>query len=420
MPKVNMETLSSPLKIKKRAPWLQKLAKAQVLNKLQKLTHGQLTLIDGHERHQFGRSHDIRATITVNDAHFYGEVAFGGSIGAGEAYMLGYWQADNLTHVIRLFAANQSMMDTLEGGFEWLSKPILKTLHYLNRNTADGSRKNIAAHYDLGNDFFKLWLDPTMMYSAAIFAPSDCSLEAASLKKLQVICDKLDLKPSDHVLEIGTGWGGFAIYAAKNYGCQVTTTTISKQQYDEAYARVKAEKLEHKITLLLNDYRDLKGQFDKLVSIEMIEAVGHQFYDTYFKKVSQLLKPDGLALIQAITIADQRFKAAKNSVDFIQRYIFPGSNIPSNTAMLNSMTKTTDLRLFDLEDIGPYYATTLAAWRENFFANIAQIRQLSYSEEFIRMWEFYLCYCEGGFAERALGDVHLLLAKPENRRPALI
>ena len=420
-----METLSAPLRNKKRAAWLQTFAKAQVLKKLTKLTHGQLTLIDADERHQFGGANyskpgDLSATITVYDAHFYGDVAFGGSIGAGEAYMLGYWQADNLTNVISLFAANQSIMDTLEGGFEWLSKPILKALHYLNRNTQDGSRKNIAAHYDLGNDFFKLWLDPTMMYSAAIFESENASLEAASLKKLQVICDKLDLKPTDHVVEIGTGWGGFAIYAAKHYGCKVTTTTISQQQYDEAKLRVSAEKFEDKITLLLNDYRDLQGQFDKLVSIEMIEAVGHQFYDIYFAKVSSLLKPNGLALIQAITIADQRFEAAKNSVDFIQRYIFPGSNIPSNTAMLQSITKTTDMRLFDCEDIGPHYAITLRKWRENFFANIAQVRQLGYSEEFIRMWEFYLCYCEGGFAERALGDVHLLLAKPQNRRAALI
>ena len=418
------ESLTKPIKRKPRAAWLQKFAKKQVLKKLEKLAQGQLTLIDGDERYQFGsttnKTSELSAKVTVFDPHFYGEIAFGGSIGAGEAYMLGYWQADNLTNVIRIMAANQNVMDTLEGGFEWLSKPVLKTLHYLNRNTADGSRKNIAAHYDLGNDFFKLWLDPSMMYSAAVFEPADCNLEAASLKKLKIICDKLDLKSTDHVVEIGTGWGGFAIYAAKHYGCKVTTTTISKQQYNEACLRVESENLQDKITLLLNDYRDLQGQYDKLVSIEMIEAVGHQFYDVYFKKVSELLKPEGLALIQAITIADQRFDAAKNSVDFIQRYIFPGSNIPSNTAMLQSITKSSDMRLFDCEDIGPHYATTLAAWRKNFFANIAQVRQLGYSEEFIRMWEFYLCYCEGGFAERVLGDVHLLLAKPENRRPALI
>ena len=410
------ETLTSALKQKPRAMWLQNFARSQVFARLAHLKIGQLTIIDNGQQMVFGNDLNIQATVTVIDAHFYGEMAFGGSIGAGEAYMLGYWRADNLTNVIRIMAANQSVMDTLEGGYQWASKPFLKALHWLNRNTADGSRKNIAAHYDLGNDFFKLWLDPSMMYSAAIFSPPDCSLEAASAKKLQVICDKLDLKPTDHVVEIGTGWGGFAIYAASNYGCKVTTTTISQQQYDEAKKRVNAANLTDKITLLLNDYRDLNGQFDKLVSIEMIEAVGHQFYDVYFKKCASLLKPNGMALIQAITITDQRFEAAKNSVDFIQRYIFPGSNIPSITALLTSMTKSSDLKLVDLEDIGPHYATTLRIWRENFFDKIGQVRQLGYSEEFIKMWEFYLCYCEGGFTERALGDVHLLLAKPENRR----
>jgi len=254
------------------------------------------------------------------------------------------------------------------------------------------------------------------MYSSAIFNADTPSLQAASELKLKTICDKLDLQPSDHVLEIGTGWGGFAIYAATHYGCKVTTTTISQQQYQLAKQRVEAAGLADRITLLLNDYRHLEGQYDKLVSIEMIEAVGYQFYDTYFAKVSALLKPTGLALIQAITIADQRYESAKKSVDFIQRYIFPGSCIPSNTAMLNSITRVSDMRLYDLEDIGPHYATTLRMWRENFFTNIDNVRKLGYSEEFIKMWEFYLCYCEGGFVERALGDVHLLLAKPGNRR----
>ena len=416
---MTQETLTAALKPKQRSAWLQQFARRQVLARLSRLQIGQLTLIENGQQTVFGLDTRIKATVTVNDSHFYGEIAFGGSIGAGEAYMLGYWQADNLTNVIRIFAANQSVMDALEGGYQWLSKPFLKILHYLNRNTADGSRKNIAAHYDLGNDFFKLWLDPSMMYSSAIFSPLNLSLEAASAKKLQVICEKLDLKPSDHVVEIGTGWGGFAIYAAKHYGCKVTTTTISQQQYDEAVLRVNAENLTDKITLLLNDYRDLTGQYDKLVSIEMIEAVGHQFYDVYFKKCASLLKPDGMALIQAITIVDQRFEAAKNSVDFIQRYIFPGSNIPSITALLHSITKSSDLKLVDCEDIGPHYATTLRKWRENFFDNIDAVRGQGYSEEFINMWAFYLCYCEGGFAERALGDVHLLLVKPENRRDAI-
>ena len=419
--KLNMaqETLTAALKSKTRSNWVQQFAKNQVLARLARLQIGQLTIIENGQKTVFGSDKSMAATVTVHDAHFYGEIAFGGSIGAGEAYMLGYWTSDNLTNVIRMMAANQGVMDALEGGYQWASKPFLKVLHYLNRNTADGSRKNIAAHYDLGNDFFKLWLDPSMMYSSAIFAPLEISLEAASNKKLQVICDKLDLKPTDHVVEIGTGWGGFAIYAAKHYGCKVTTTTISQQQFDEAVIRVAAENLQDKITLLLNDYRDLEGKFDKLVSIEMIEAVGHQFYDTYFKKCASLLKPNGMALIQAITIVDQRFDAAKNSVDFIQRYIFPGSNIPSITAMLNSITKASDLKLYDCEDIGPHYATTLRKWRERFLANIDAVRKLGYSEEFIKMWEFYLCYCEGGFAERALGDVHLLLIKPENRRDAI-
>jgi cyclopropane-fatty-acyl-phospholipid synthase len=417
---MSIETLTTPLKVKSRALWAAKLAKHTILNKLNSLQVGKLTLIDGIDHHQYGQSEEITATITVHDPRFYGEMAFGGSIGAGEAYMLGYWSADNLTNVIRLMCLNQQLMDSLEGGYQWLRKPLLKVLHWLNSNTSEGSRKNIAAHYDLGNDFFALWLDSTMMYSSAIFSEDSLDLHAASLRKLEVICNKLDIKASDHIIEIGTGWGGFAIYAVQHYGCKVTTTTISKQQYHLAKSRVEEAHLQDNITLLLKDYRDLEGKFDKLVSIEMIEAVGHQYYDTYFAKCSDLLKPDGLALIQAITIADQRFEAAKNSVDFIQRYIFPGSNIPSITALLNSITKVSDMRLFDLEDIGPHYATTLAAWRQNFFKKINDVRALGYSEEFIKMWEFYLCYCEGGFSERSLGDAHLLLAKPMNRRVSFI
>lgn len=414
-PTLQQETLTASLKQKSRSKWVADFAKSQILKRLQLLKKGRLALIDCAEQHIFGNSDEINATIYVHDARFYGEIAFGGSIGAGEAYMLGYWSADNLTDVVRLMCINQSVMDRLEGGYHWLTKPFLQILHWLNSNTTEGSRKNIAAHYDLGNEMFALFLDSTMMYSSAIFNADTPNLQAASELKLKTICNKLDLKPTDHVVEIGTGWGGFAIYAATHYGCHVTTTTISKQQYDLAKTKVKATGLEDKITLLLEDYRDLKGKYDKLVSIEMIEAVGHQFYDTYFAKVGSLLKADGVALIQAITIADQRYENAKKSVDFIQRYIFPGSCIPSNTAMLNSVTKTSDLRLFDLQDIGPHYATTLRIWRENFFANIKQVRKLGYTEEFIKMWDFYLSYCEGGFMERALGDVHLLLVKPEYR-----
>jgi cyclopropane-fatty-acyl-phospholipid synthase len=416
---LTQEMLTASLKQKSRSKWVANFAKAQILKQLQRLVQGQLTLIDGDERHQFGNSTTLNATIYVHDPRFYGEIAFGGSIGAGEAYMLGYWTSDNLTDVVRMMVVNQAVMDSLEGCYQWLTKPFMQVLHWLNSNTTEGSRKNIAAHYDLGNDMFALFLDPTMMYSSGMFDAQTQSLQAASELKLKTICDKLDLQPTDQVVEIGTGWGGFAIYAATHYGCHVTTTTISKQQYELAKARVASAGLNDKITLLLEDYRHLEGTYDKLVSIEMIEAVGHKFYDTYFAKVGALLKPNGLALIQAITIVDQRYEAAKTSVDFIQRYIFPGSCIPSNTAMLNSITKKSDLRLFDLEDIGPHYATTLRLWRENFFANIEAVKKLGYSSEFINMWDFYLSYCEGGFEERALGDVHLLLAKPDNRRAAL-
>ncbi len=396
-------------------------AKQILFNRLKQLQHGSIELHEGSERVLFGHqpSHSSLAPITLRldviDSRFYGEVVFGGSIGAGEAYMQGYFSCDNLTHLIRLMVRNQALLDDIESGFAKLTAPMQSWLHRINKNTQQGSRRNISAHYDLGNDFFKLMLDPSMMYSSAIFETPEQTLAQASIAKLQRICEKLELKPSDHVLEIGTGWGGFVIYAAKNYGCKITSTTISQAQFNLANERINQAGLAQNIQVLLSDYRDLTGQYDKLVSIEMIEAVGHQFYDTYFAQCSHLLKQDGMMLLQAITITDQRYAAAIKSVDFIQRYIFPGSCIPSVTAMLNSITKATDMRLFDLQDIGPHYATTLAKWRDNFLMNIAQVRQLGYPETFIRMWEFYLCYCEGGFAERALGDVHMLLVKPENR-----
>ena len=405
---------------------LDRLAKRILFSRLTGLQYGSITIREGETEMRFGQSHptsdltEIHVTLDIKNTQFYGEVVFGGSIGAGEAYMQGYFECSNLTDLIRLMARNQSLLDNLEQGLARLTAPIQKWLHFINKNTQLGSRRNIAAHYDLGNDFFEMMLDPTMMYSSAVFQSPDQTLEEASYTKLDMICKKLALTKADHVLEIGTGWGGFAIYAAKHYGCRVTTTTISQQQYLLASARIEAEGLSDQIEILLSDYRELKGTYDKLVSIEMIEAVGHQFYDTYFGKCSQLLKPNGLILLQAITISDQRYESATKSVDFIQRYIFPGSCIPSVTAMLNSITKSTDMRLFNLEDIGPHYATTLARWRQNFFKHIDEIRALGYPETFIRMWDFYLCYCEGGFEERALGDVHLLLIKPENRRSSEI
>jgi cyclopropane-fatty-acyl-phospholipid synthase len=312
-----------------------------------------------------------------------------------------------------------NVLDGMEAGLARATRPMQKVLHWFNRNTRDGSRKNIAAHYDLGNDFFGLFLDDTMMYSSAMFLHPAMTLKEAQLVRLQTICRRLDLQPTDHVIEIGTGWGGFAIYAASRYGCRITTTTISKEQYAFAVERIAVAGLEDRVTVLLSDYRDLEGQYDKLVSIEMIEAVGHQYYDTFFAKCGSLLKADGSMLLQTITIADQRYEQAKNAVDFIQRYIFPGSCIPSVTAMTSSITRSTDLRLLHLQDIGPHYAMTLRKWRANLFGNLDKVKALGYSDAFIRMWEYYFCYCEGSFAERVIGDVHMLLVKPGNRRAAL-
>ena len=394
------------------------LAKRVLLNRMNKLQDGELILEENGIKQYFGQITSrckLSITIRINDPRFYSDIVFGGSIGAGEAYMCNYWETNNLTGLIQLFIVNRHVLDEVETGWANLTIPVQKMLHWLNRNTQRGSRRNIAAHYDLGNNFFKLMLDETMMYSSAIFAYPKMSLFQAQIYRLDVICNKLDLRSSDHLLEIGTGWGGLSIHAAKYYGCKVTTITISREQYDLACERIEKEGLSDRITVLLEDYRNLSGQYDKLVSIEMIEAVGHQYYDAYFKKCSELLKSDGLMVLQAITIADQQYNEAHKSVDFIKRYIFPGSCIPSNTAMLNAMTKSSDLRLYDLSDIGPHYATTLKKWRENVFAQLGEIKKLGYSDEFIRMWEFYLCYCEGGFLERAISDVHMVLVKPGNR-----
>lgn len=407
-----------PGRITAKPHFLDRVAARAVHSRLGGLEHGVISLEDGTNRTTFGAKTSrcaLNATIRIHDPRFYSEIAFGGSIGAGEAYMQGFWSTDDLTAAMRILLQNRTVLDGMETGLASLVAPLQRALHWASRNSRKGSRRNIAAHYDLGNDFFALFLDPTMMYSSAIFERPGMTLEEASLAKLDRICNRLELGPKDHVLEIGTGWGGFALHAARHYGCRVTTTTISREQHDLARKRIDAAGLGERISLLADDYRDLAGQFDKLVSIEMIEAVGHRYYETYFRKCSELLRPEGMMLLQAITIADQRYEAARDSVDFIQRHIFPGSCIPSVTVMSNVLTKATDMRVFNLEDIGPHYATTLRHWRDNLFAAREEVRALGYPEEFIRMWEFYLCYCEAGFIERAIGDVQMLLVKPQAR-----
>ena len=403
----------------RRPAILEGLARRAVLGKLALTKTDRVTIADGGEQIAFGEppeTADLRATIHVKDRRFYADVAFGGTLGSGESYIAGTWTCDDLTALIRIALRNWHVMSGVDNWFSRFIAPVTRLIHFLNRNTAEGSRRNIAAHYDLGNDFFELVLDPTMMYSCGIFERPDATLAEASTAKIDRICRELDLRSRDHVIEIGTGWGGFAIHAARNYGCRVTTTTISQAQHDYAVRRISAAGLQSRITVLLKDYRELEGQFDKAVSIEMIEAVGHHFLDAYFRKCGELLKPDGMMLLQAIVIADQRYEAALRTVDFIKRYIFPGSFIPSVTAIMDSVTRSSDMRLFHLEDITSNYPATLRQWRKNTFANAERVQALGYPDEFLRMWEYYLCYCEGGFLERTIGDVQMLLVKPNFRR----
>ncbi|RON18460.1 SAM-dependent methyltransferase [Pseudomonas brassicacearum] len=389
------------------------LLRRGVLRQLAALKHGQLVVIEDSERHVFGMagSHLI-GEIHILDTAAWGLVASGGSIGAGEAFIHGYWSSPDLTAVVRVFVSNLEVLDALEGGLAKLGRPFVQGLHWLNRNTRKGSQKNIAAHYDLGNDLFEQFLDPTMMYSAAQFLSPEDSLEQAQLNKLERICQKLALQPSDHLLEIGTGWGSMALYAAQHYGCKVTTTTLSKEQFAFTAQRIENLGLQDQVTLLLKDYRDLTGQYDKLVSIEMIEAVGHRFLPTYFKQCAHLLKSNGLMLLQAITIREQRYEQAKGNVDFIQRYIFPGGALPCVQKMLEIVSRDTDMNLLHMEDFGLHYARTLRLWHENFRRAQGRLSELGYDDYFLRLWEFYLCYCEGGFLERTIGTAQLLLAKP--------
>lgn len=357
----------------------------------------------------------LTARVDILDPSFYLRVATQGSIGAGEAYMDGLWRSDDLVALMRMLVRHRDRLDTLDSGSARAAGTLLKLWHALRRNSRQGSRRNIAAHYDLGNALFELFLSGDMMYSSAIYAYEGEALEDASWRKLDRVCRKLELSPTDHVLEIGTGWGGFAIHAARHYGCHVTTTTISREQYDLARARVADAGLSQHVEVVLQDYRDLDGHYDKLVSIEMVEAIGHQYLDRFFARIAELLKPHGAALLQAITIEDARYRKALREVDFIKRHIFPGSFIPCVSALSGALARSSDLRLVNLEDIGPSYAMTLQAWRQRFLARLPEVRALGYDERFIRMWEFYLAYCEAGFRERALGDVQMLLHRPRAR-----
>lgn len=401
----------------------QRFFRRVVNRRLERLAHGRITVFDRDGARSFGSTDPatpLHASIVVHDPDFYARTATRGAIGVAEAYMDGMWDCDDLTALIRVMARDDHTADGLNAGLATLVRPLLRVFALAHRNTRRRSRENIAAHYDLGNDLFEQFLDETMTYSSAVFDDPSYTLQQAQEAKYDRICRKLAIGPDDHVLEIGTGWGGFAVHAASRYGCRVTTTTISAEQLAVAMRRVRDAGLEDRVELLSRDYRDLEGRYDKLVSIEMIEAVGHEFMHDYFRVCADRLRPDGACLIQAIVQPDQAFEAAKTSVDFIKRYIFPGGSLPSIGSMNAAASKATDFRMVHLEDITPHYATTLMHWRRRMHRNLERIRALGYPERFARMWEFYLCYCEGGFRERSVQAVQVMFERRDGRRESTL
>ena len=405
------------LQSSKGSSFLASLFKRAIIKKFKSLKVGYIRLDDGSESHSFGDpDSNIKTSVTIISDEFYLLLGSRGLLGVAEAYSTGYWKADDLVKLIQIVVQNKEVMGQLESGWSKIFKPINALIHFRRKNSLSGSKKNILAHYDLSNDFYRLWLDDTMTYSCAFFKDSSTSLEDASIEKLDRICRKLKLCSDDSVLEIGTGWGSFAIHAASKYGCKVTSTTISDAQYNYAVSKVRDANLSDKISILKEDYRQLSGKYDKIVSIEMIEAVGHEYVPIYFKKVSELLKDDGFFALQGITYNDQGFDVYKHNVDFIKKYIFPGSCLISISQVVDSMKQYTDLSIAHLEDITMHYAKTLRIWRDNFLAQTESVRGLGFSQEFINMWEFYFVYCEAGFRERHIGDFQFIFSKPNSKK----
>lgn len=394
--------------------WFHKTCRSLFLNVLSSLPYGQMTIKErGSIVAVYGESDtDLKAEVDIQSPEAYRHLLLGGSVASGETFTDGHWTTPNLTNVIRIFARNLPMLDRWEAKFKWLTMPVWKIKHFMRRNSAQQAKKNISAHYDLGNKLYTRFLDRSMMYSSAIYPDANTTLEEAQNHKLKSICDKLQLSSSDHLLEIGTGWGGLAVYAAKNYGCKVTTTTISEEQFEYASQWIKRENLSEKITLLKKDYRLLEGTYDKLVSVEMIEAVGKEYLANFFSKCSSLLNRSGLMLIQAITIDDRRYESYARSVDFIQKHIFPGGFLPSQFVMNKALKDHTDLMIRDLHDIGLDYARTLQDWHKAFQNSREALSLDGYDDRFARMWQYYLNYCEGGFLERTISTVQLVISKP--------
>ena len=389
-----------------------RVVRGPVLSRLAGIRDGCITIRDSSGERTLGDpGSDLRARVEVLDPEFWSAVALRGSVGAGEAWMDGHWTADDLVKVVRFLVRNREVMDGMETGLARVGAVGLRAFHALRPNTKRGARRNIADHYDLGNDLFATFLDPTMCYSSGIFPREDATLEEASVEKVDRLCRVLGLRPEHRLVEIGTGWGYLAVHAASRYGCRVTTTTISREQHGLATERVAKAGLSDRVEVLLRDYRDLEGTYDRLVSVEMIEAIGHEQFDGYFAACRRLLVPGGRAAIQSILIDDRYYERALRSVDFIQRYIFPGSCIPSMGTLRASIGKA-GMAVAEVEEIGPHYARTLREWRHRFLAAAVQVRALGYPDRFLRMWEFYLAYCEGGFEERVIGDAQILLDRP--------
>ena len=414
---LNVKNIASDLSISKKS-FLDNFFKKQFIKNMNNLEKGYMTIsIDGKEYFIGDKKSSLSCNFNVIHNSFFTLIGSGGLNGAAEAYALGLWECDDIVALIRILIQNQNVMNKFDSGIASLAKPINKSIHRRRKNTLSGSKKNILAHYDLSNEFYQLWLDDTMTYSCGIFENKDSTMKEASIKKLDSLINKLDVKPGDTILEIGTGWGSFACHAAKEYGCKVVTTTISDSQYDYAKKKISLENLEGQVTLLKEDYRNLTGSYDKIVSIEMIEAVGHENIPTYFKKVSELLTNGGKFALQGITYNDQKFDTYKHSVDFINKYIFPGACLISLSQVLDTLKKDTNLILNDLLDITSHYAKTLNIWRENFLSKRDKISSLGFDDNFIRLWEFYLVYCEAGFIEQNIGDYQFLFTKKEGLLP---
>jgi len=415
-----IETLSRPRLQQSPSPeprslrWIDRIARNSIVERLRRIDQGSVRISERGASERFGRSSDrccLEASVRVHDPRVWSRLAFGGTIAAGETFVEGMWDADDLPAFLRISLRNAHAFDGIDNAWSSVRSCWHRLTHLLRPNSREGSRTNIAAHYDLGNEFFSLFLDETLCYSSAIFPHADTPLLQATLCKFDAVCRKLRLSPSDHLLEIGTGWGGLAIHAARKYGCRVTTATISKEQHAFATRRVQEAGLGDRVAVLLRDYRDLTGVYDKLVSIEMVEAVGEAYLDEFFARCSQRLAPHGLMLLQAITIGSEHADRYRRSTDFIQRYIFPGGFLPSVGALTSRLGRGNDLRMVHLEDFGLDYAKTLRLWRRRFLDRLDEARALGCSDDFLRLWDYYLAYCEAGFEEARTGVVQTLLAK---------